>query len=325
MKKLLLNVLFTLCMILIVCQTSAQTQFWSDTFESSPSSGSRVPEVNGGTTSSYFRLTDGTNISQVVPFTGKQGTNYWAGEDHNGTGTGFPSDGATPANNPLSELQIEWTGINISGKSNMSFKGLIAAASTNEPWDNQTACVSGVGTTNTDYIIIEYSIDGGAYTNLIRFYNRGSASGTGDKYLFEDTNNDGCGDGIQLTNVFGEFTKTISGTGTIMNLRFRVFSEGNNEEWGIDDFRLFEGTSLSINEFNKQTTFSLYPNPSSHSINIQSQNEGDFQLLNTLGKVVKVFKVKANIETSVNVEGLSKGLYFVKSVDENKTQKLIIK
>jgi hypothetical protein len=234
------KITFFLIMALFTISGYAQTQFWGDDFESSPTSGTRTAEVNGGTVTSYFRLTDGSTVSQVVPFTGKQGSNYWAGEDHNGPGTGFPSEAATPASNPLNELQIEWTGINISGKSGMSFRGLIAAASTNEPWDNQNACISGVGTTNTDYIIVEYSIDGGSYVNLIRFYNRGSASGVGDKYLFEDTDNNGCGDGTQLTNVFNEFTKTIAGTGTTMSIKIRVFSEGNNEEWGIDNFRLFE-------------------------------------------------------------------------------------
>ena len=55
----------------------AQTQFWSDTFESGPSSGTRNPEENGGTTSpstSYFKLTNGSDILQVVPFTGKEGS-----------------------------------------------------------------------------------------------------------------------------------------------------------------------------------------------------------------------------------------------------------
>ncbi|MFM9988766.1 MAG: hypothetical protein ACKVOV_09055, partial [Flavobacterium sp.] len=230
----------------------AQTQFWSDTFEAAgaPSSGTRTPEENGGTTPlpsvSYFKLTDGSTISQVVPFTSKQGTNFWAGEDHNAAGTGFTASGAQgalPASNPLNELQIDWTGINIAGKSGLSFRGLIAAASTNEPWDNINACISGVGTTNTDYIIVEYSIDGGAFVNLIRFYNRGSATGSNDKYLYEDTDNNGCGDGTQLTNVFGEFIKTIVGTGTTMSLRIRVFSEGPNEEWGIDNFRLYETPS----------------------------------------------------------------------------------
>ena len=238
-QKITLLILF----VLFTINGHSQTQFWADTFDAAPTSGTRTPEENGGTITSYFRLTDGSNINQVVPFTGKQGANFWAGEDHNGTGTGFTASGAenaTPASNPLNELHINWTGINIAGKSNLSFRGLIAAASTNEPWDNQTACISGVGTTNTDYIIVEYSIDGGPFVNIIRFYNRGSASNGVDKYLFEDTDNNGCGDGIQLTNTFGEFTKNIVGTGNTMNLRIRVFSEGNNEEWGIDNFRLFE-------------------------------------------------------------------------------------
>ncbi|MGX7668972.1 SprB repeat-containing protein, partial [Flavobacterium pedocola] len=239
--------------LMTFASAKAQTQFWSDTFEGAPSSGTRTPEENGGTTPtpslSYFRLTDGSTISQVVAFTGKQGSSYWAGEDHNATGTGFTSsgaEGATPASNPLNELHIVWSGINIAGKSGLSFKGLFAANSSNEPWDNVNACISGVGTTNTDYVIVEYQIDGGAYTPLIRFYNRGSASGTMDKYLYEDTDGNGCGDGTMLTNAFAEFTKTIAGTGTALTIRIRVFSEGNNEEWGIDNFRLFETPTCTV-------------------------------------------------------------------------------
>lgn len=238
----------------------SQTQFWADNFEGAPTSGTRTPEENGGTaalpSTSYFKLTDGSTVSQVVAFTGKQGTNYWAGEDHNAAGTGFTVSGAQGAatNSPNNELQIEWTGIDISGKSGLSFRGLLAANSTNEPWDNTIACISGVGTTNTDYIIVEYRIDAGPYTPLIRFYNRGSASGTGDKYLFEDNDNNNCGDGIQLVNIFAEFAKPIAGTGTTLSLRLRVFCEGNNEEWAIDNFRLFYTSALpvTITQFNGQ-------------------------------------------------------------------------
>ncbi|MBP6181431.1 MBG domain-containing protein [Flavobacterium sp.] len=225
---------------------NAQTQFWSDTFDTSPTSGTRTAEENGGVggpvNTSYFRLTDGSTVSQAVSFTGKEGTNYWAGEDHNAVGTGFTASGAeaAPTNSALNELTISWTGINISGKTGLSFKGLFAANSTNEPWDNINACASGVGTTNTDYIIVQYRIDGGSYVNLIRFYNRGSATNGVDKYLFEDTDGNECGDGTQLTNIFGEFVKTISGTGTTLDLKINIYSEGANEEWGIDNFRLFE-------------------------------------------------------------------------------------
>ena len=230
---------FTFILMWLLCvfslNTRAQTQFWSDTFESNPSSGIRTPQGTGGTgtpATSYFKLTDGSNVSQVVAFSGKEGGNYWAGEDHNATGTGLPSAGAG-TDDPLNELQINWTGINIAGKSGLSFKGLIAANSTSQAWDNKQACLSGVGTTNTDYIIVEYQIDGGAWTNLVRFYNKGSASGPGLtwKNLYEDTDNNGCGDGVMLNDSFGEFEKTIAGTGSTMSLRIRVYSEGNNEEW----------------------------------------------------------------------------------------------
>ncbi|TDE28224.1 T9SS type A sorting domain-containing protein [Flavobacterium ranwuense] len=243
MKK---NFTFILMWLLFVfsLNTRAQTQFWSETFETVPSSGTRTPQGTGGTgtpATSYFKLTDGSNVSQVVTFSGKEGSNYWAGEDHNVTGTGLPSAGAG-TDDPLNELQINWTGINITGKSGLSFKGLFAANSTSQAWDNKQACLSGVATTNTDYIIVEYQIDGGAWTNLTRFYNKGSASGLGQtwKNLYEDTDNNGCGDGTMLADTFGEFTKTISGTGSTMAIRIRVYSEGNNEEWGIDNFRLFE-------------------------------------------------------------------------------------
>ncbi|MFA6059876.1 MAG: T9SS type A sorting domain-containing protein [Taibaiella sp.] len=241
--------LFALC--ITISRLQAQTAFWTDNFETgSPTGigGARTPEVSGGIGTpytSYFVLATGSNISQVVPFTGLQGSNYWAGEDHNVAGTGWAAAG-TGANDTLNELSITWTGIDISGKTNLSFKGLFAANSTSQPWDNMNACLSGVATTNTDYIILQYRIDGGSYTNLIRFYNRGSATNGTDKYLYEDTNNNGCGDSAQLTNAFSEFTKNITGTGSLLDLQLLVYSEGTNEEWGVDNFRIFGSVPLPI-------------------------------------------------------------------------------
>lgn len=248
MKKTI-TILSALCITFSHLQ--AQTAFWTDNFETgSPTGtgGTRTPEVSGGIGTpytSYFVLATGSNISQSVPFTSVQGSNYWAGEDHNVTGTGWTSDGA-PTNSPLNELSITWTGINITGKTNLSFKGLFAANSTSQPWDNMNACLSGVATTNTDYIVLQYRIDGGSYTNLICFYNRGSATNGTDKYLYEDTDNNGCGEGAQLTNAFSEFTKNITGTGSLLDLQLLVYSEGANEEWGVDNFRILSSTPLPI-------------------------------------------------------------------------------
>lgn len=309
-------------------KTISQTVFWSDTFETgSPTSGTRTPEENGGTggppMTSYFVLTNGSTVSQVVPFTGKEGTNYWAGEDHNAAGTGFTASGAQGAatNSPNNELQIIWNNINISGKTGISFRGLIAANNTNEPWDNTQACISGVGTTNTDYIIVEYSINGGPYTNLIRFYNRGSASGVGDKYLFEDTDGNGCGDGTQLTNVFNEFTKSIPGTGTTLNLLVRVFCEGNNEEWAIDNFRLYE-TVLNTNDFDSTTKLSLSPNPSNGIFNIEIDQEGIIEVFDIIGKKVKQNNLSIG-DNKLDLSQTENGIYVAKVTNSYKQTKTI--
>ncbi|WP_205728648.1 SprB repeat-containing protein, partial [Flavobacterium sp. J27] len=214
---------------------NAQTQFWSDTFEdvSAPSSGVRTPENNSGLApapyTAYFKRTDGSDIDLTFvsdgAYSGYQGSYFWAGEDH---------DAVYGSGNE--EQQIDFTGINISGKTNLTFKGLFAASSSGNQWEN-----ANVGAfSHTDYIIVEYSIDAAPYVRLIAFF----ADGVSTKQLREDTTGNDIGDGVLLTKIFNEFDKSIPATGTTLSLRLRVFSNNsNNEEWAIDNFRLFEGVS----------------------------------------------------------------------------------
>src|SRR5690606_8321688 len=96
--------------------------FWFDDFEdaSNPSSGTRTPSNNGGSTTAYFKRTDGSDMDLTTvsdgPYLSKEGTYFWAGEDHDGS---FSS----------AEQTIVWSGIDISGKTDISFKGLFAANS----------------------------------------------------------------------------------------------------------------------------------------------------------------------------------------------------
>lgn len=231
-----------LCLFLVTffsMTTSAQVQFWVDDFEGTNSSGgTRTPENNGGVggppfTSYFCRTPANGTVSQSVPFTGFQGVNYWAGEDHDAAGTGFAGAGTFAES--VRQQDITWTNINISGKTGLSFSGLIAANSTNQPWDNRNSC-SGGATTNTDYIIVQYKIDAAAtWTDILRFFSNGALTG---KYLFQENTGDSCGDGTQLLNTFQNFNANITGTGTTLQLRLLVYSEGGNEEWGVDNFRL---------------------------------------------------------------------------------------
>ena len=135
MKKTF-TIIFTLILCCFYFQVNAQTQFWSDTFEDTgaPSAGTRVASYNQGGPSVpyayYFLRTDGSNIA-LQPFSAPETTNsyqniqglkFWAGEDLDKVGTGV--------NDINDKIQnITWSGINIVGKTGLSFKGLFAANS----------------------------------------------------------------------------------------------------------------------------------------------------------------------------------------------------
>jgi len=243
-KNLFLSV--TLLCLAISANLRSQTLFWADDFETTaPTSGTRTPENNGGVggppfTSYFCRTPANGTVSQSVPFTGFQGTNYWAGEDHDAAGTGFAGAGTGTVG--VREQDITWTSISISGKTGLSFTGSFAANSTNQPFDNRNAC-SGGATTNTDYVIFRHRIDAGPWVDDLRFFTNGALTG---KYLFQETTGDSCGDGTELTNVFQNFSANFSGTGTTLDLQLVVYSEGGNEEWGVDNFRLFYTGTLPV-------------------------------------------------------------------------------
>jgi hypothetical protein len=221
---------FFICLLLLLAGVSrGQTQFWSDTFEDdAPSGGTRTPENNGGignpTYTSYFVRTGNFGIAVNTQYLQFEGSKFWAGENH--TAAFGPGKG---------EQQIDFTGINITGKTGLSFKGMFAANAADHPWDNRNYTT---GTPNplTDYVIVEYRIDGGVYKPLIKFF----GNNNNDKYLSEDTGNDSLGDGPGLTPSFAEYTKAIAETGKTLDLRLKVFSNGTNEEWAVDNFRLSE-------------------------------------------------------------------------------------
>jgi hypothetical protein len=234
---------FTMLFLLIYTGTKAQTLFWSDTFEdtNAPSAGTRFPSYNTGGPSSpytyYFLRTDGSNIS-LQPFStpetsnlyqGKEGTKFWAGEDLDRVGTG--------SNNPADKIQnITWTGITILGKSGVTFKGLFAANSGHD-WQDIVSFP-----TTYDFMEVEYRIDGGPWILAGGIYPESSASGgLPQRRLRIDTNGDKIGDGAYITRTFQEIGWNITGTGTILDLRFRVNADaGTTQEFAIDNFRLFE-------------------------------------------------------------------------------------
>ena len=71
----------------------------------------------------------------------------------------------------------------------------------------------------------------------------------------------------------------------------------------------------------------MYPNPVSNNVKITSSLGGDFQIINQLGQVVKVFNTQAAVKTTFYVGELSEGVYFVKAINSlnASSKKLVIK
>ena len=243
--------LLTLVALLLVgLYSSAQIQFWSDNFEDAgaPSSGTRTPSVensSGSPATRYFFRTNAINGTSVAlqngDYIGMEGSKCWAAEDIDAALTGV-NGGQSP------QQSITWTSINISGKTGMSFKGLFAAENTGTPWE-------GPSIPPADFMIVEYRIDGGAWTSLVRFF----ANNTSNGQLSLETTGDSIGEGAQLTKTFTEYSGLISGTGTTLELRFKGSSNGTGtEEFAFDNFRLFETPSC--------TAPSITGNPPNRSI-----------------------------------------------------------
>ncbi|MEO1513684.1 MAG: hypothetical protein AAFV95_01685 [Bacteroidota bacterium] len=221
---------------------SAQTIIWTDDFEATtPSSGTR--SLSGHTSSTdgsdpaacgssdYFFRTDcntssgtGMTCSGVSDvFADIQGSYAWRGEDLDGCVTDPDI--------------INFTGIDITGRSNLVFLGLFACDDDPNEWEGLSALDG-----HPDRLEVQYQIDGGGYTTGIVFRSDGSADATfGDgRGVFRvDTDNDGVGDGpTAMDKTFREFSFSISGFGTTLDLRFIAFVNGSGEEFAIDNFRV---------------------------------------------------------------------------------------
>ncbi|MEM7701951.1 MAG: lamin tail domain-containing protein [Pseudomonadota bacterium] len=165
----------------------------------------------------FFTRSDGSNIGSFVSYAEPTGDFFFAAMD---------TDGA-----PLSATSatLNFSGIDISGQSNLFFSIDVAeddSSDGNEDWDDDTA------------LIIEVSIDGGAFQNVLAF----EAAGGTNTEPAQDTNFDGLGDGTALSDTFQTFSAAIAGTGSTLDIRitFANLTSGD-EDVAIDNLILSNG------------------------------------------------------------------------------------
>ena len=84
-------------------------------------------------------------------------------------------------------------------------------------------------------------------------------------------------------------------------------------------------TTLGTTNFETTAKLSIYPNPSQGILKIESDSDGDYQLINQLGQILKTFKIKANITNIIDLQNLNNNVYFIKEMNNNKSHRIIIK
>ncbi len=205
---------FLSLLLLLTTALSAQTPFWTESFETD-GNGTRyttsTPEFTDNS-GDFFIRTDGSDITGTYDIGTPDGSFFFAGQDLDGEGAS-------------STLTVTFAGIDITGFTNLSFSGLFAeddASNGDEDWDA------------ADIAFVEVSIDGGAWTKVMQF----AANGGTNTEPGLDTDFDGVQDGTSLTDVLTKFSAPVTGTGTSLDIRITMTLNSGDEDIAFDLLQL---------------------------------------------------------------------------------------
>ena len=164
----------------------------------------------------YF--TRGSNDTTDRSYTSiPSGTSWFGGQDQD--------DSAGPGNKTEN---ITFSNIDIQGYTDLTFSAFFA---------EQRPEASGADDIDkSDYIHIQYRIDGGSWINLLWFQNDGSTYNT---TFTVDADFDGVGDGSgQLETAFAEYTLDIIGTGSTLDIMIEASVDSGDEDWAVDNVQV---------------------------------------------------------------------------------------
>ena len=213
-KTLLLGSFFSLFLTNIWGQTILYTESFSNTNDLTINNGA----FGNDGPSDYFDVTDGSSIG--IFYTANVGS-FFAAQD-------IDDSGWYNSSNPS---QFEIQSIDILGYTNLEFSGLFASSANNKADQD-------------DYLLIEYQVDSGGWNNLIAFENDGSPYNSN---LGEDTNFDGNSNASNLSSTLTKHIKSITETGSSLDLRITFSLNAGGENAAIDEF-IINGTLANVND-----------------------------------------------------------------------------
>jgi len=191
--------------------TTNAAEIWSLDFETPGGYTTSVAEFSDGS-NDFFTRTDGSDVSGSYEVANLQGSFFFGAQDIDG-------EGAEPP------LELNVTGIDIAGLTDLGFAGLFAEDDdgSNEDWDT------------SDFVHVQYQIDGGGFQDMLNF----ESIPDGDAFNAvpaQDTDFDGDGNvGSELTDTFSEFTADIAGTGSTLDLKVVFDLDSGDEDIALDN------------------------------------------------------------------------------------------
>ena len=218
-------------------ETSAQTiVVWSEDFETN---GDSIRYLTSNkfrdTCNDHFILTDGSNIctsssncTGSTTYSGFNGTSYWSGEDQNDIGSG---------GDELSVKSILFNSLDVTLYDNLIFSGLFGAG--NE-------CGNFASTYDAaDYIHVYYNADNMGWILGMSFESESNGGDETNEPLSRDTDFDGIGDGVELTNTLISFSFPIPYSKTLQ-LKIETSMDADKEEIAFDFFQLKGDTVICV-------------------------------------------------------------------------------
>jgi len=194
-----------------------------------------------GASEEYFLTDTGSGIiaNSVVTYSGWNGNFFYAAEDLDDTG------GVIGSPDELDFKDVTFTGIDISGGTNLEFRGLFATGE-NDPCGSSAYDFD-------DFVEVYYDVDGGGEVTTLCFnadlHCNIPDDVTNEPLYFDNSASQGgaCdgdgGGGVLMTAAFSEITFPIP-SGESLDLRIRVSMNALSEEFAFDYFRVYSDTPL---------------------------------------------------------------------------------
>lgn len=104
-----------------------------------------------------------------------------------------------------------------------------------------------------------------------------------------------------------------------------VAAKNEVDEWVVETVTLTTPEGIGCEEF-AEMNFNIYPNPATTSIFIETAaNNAQVSIIDLTGRCVKEFMISGN--TRVSLDGINKGVYFIKLQQDNASsvQKIVVK